>query len=67
MHREGESQPKLLKPVVHLFEMEVEGAQLLQFALLEMLGHGWVGLELLDEIRVVAAGVFDFQIGRAHV
>ena len=40
--------------------MEVERAELLQFAFLEMFRHGGIGLELLDKIRVVAAGVFDF-------
>src|SRR5690242_18358493 len=53
-------QPQFLEPVLHFLEMEVERAEFFEFAFLEMSGNRRVGLQLLDEIRVVAAGVFDF-------
>ena len=40
--------------------MEVERTQFFEFAFLEMLGDCGVGLELFNEIGVVASGVFDF-------
>lgn len=38
------SQPQLLEPVVHFFEMEVERAEGFKFALLEMFCHDPAGL-----------------------
>jgi hypothetical protein len=35
--------------------MEVERAEFLQFALLEIFRHGGVGLELFNKVRIIAA------------
>jgi hypothetical protein len=48
-------QPQLLERTVHFLEMEVERAEFLQFALLEIFRHGGVGLELFNKVRIIAA------------
>ena len=54
------SEPKVLKSVLHLLEMEIERAEFLQLARFEMSGNLGVGLELLDKIGVVASGMLHF-------
>ena len=49
----------MLEPVVHFLEMEVERAELLQFAGIEMFRYFGSGFKNLDEIRIVATGMFD--------
>src|SRR3974390_1055777 len=53
--RRATSPPKLLQPQfpkagVHFLEMEIERAELFQFAFLEMLRHSGVGFELFEEV-----------------
>ena len=52
----GLSKPQPLEPVLHFFQVEIEGAELLQFALLKVLRDFGVGLEDFEEVGVVAAG-----------
>src|SRR5262249_36954085 len=53
-------EPHFLETLSNLFQVEIEGAELLQLAILEMLRDFRVALKLFDKISVIAPSMFDF-------
>src|SRR5438046_1298300 len=53
----SESEADGMEAVLQMFEVELEGAERLEFARREVLGHFGIGLKLLQEIGIIAAGV----------
>ena len=55
----GSIQPQGGEPGIDFFEMEVHGAEFLQFARTEMGGDFRIGVQLAEEVGVVTTGVLD--------